>query len=139
MGRFFKGIFGFLITGIGVIIGMIFVLAVLTAIGYWLAHFVEVNLKDWFLAVGLIVVGWWIYYVWGKRRYQQGFVDGWIRRHRGEGVTPQDVKDITIASSVTFSSISLKEKELLKDPEERQRRGLPPIPREKSSVGEADV
>jgi len=58
---------------------------------------------------------------------EQGFIEGWVTRHKGEGIPARYADSVSVIySDITFS-ISQKERELLKDPEERRWRRLPPL------------
>ena len=64
-----------------------------------------------------------------KREHAQGFYDGWIARHQGQDGIPAHIWESTpqyCYTGITFA-LSKAERELLKDPEERRWRNLPPL------------
>ncbi len=79
----------------------------------------------------LMLVGGVLGYVIGTSRFQkychvQGFFDGWIARHQGRGI-PAEYADIYTPLTDVLFSLSAAERELLKDPDERRWRRLPPL------------
>ncbi len=85
----------------------------------------------------LMLIGGVLGYVIGTLRFQKyhyvrGFFGGWIARHKGEGI-PAGYDEIylpLIPPTGMLFALSAAERELLKDPDERIWRRLPPLEEE---------
>lgn len=79
----------------------------------------------------LLLIGSVLGYIIGTSRFQKyhyvrGFFDGWIARHQGRGIPAEYTETYTPLTDVLFA-LSAAERELLKDPDERRWRRLPPL------------
>jgi hypothetical protein len=83
-------------------------------------------------AIGLFVGGIIVRWIFVEKftlpaEREQGFIDGWVTRHKGEGLPQCYANSVSVIYHDIIFTISQKERELLKDPEERRWRRLPPL------------
>lgn len=68
------------------------------------------------------------YFIGDRRGFGEGYVSGWIARHKGhDGIPLQFHRYISSYNRPPMLAITPAEKELLKDPCERELRGIYPI------------